>query len=379
MKRLLPLLALGLVATACGSSRPHPVGSDRLQLPAAPPSPVAFRFSVRSNQAFARGDAVKLMGIVVVPPGARRVPKVPASAPAWFRQDWSTPRRFAGAVDIRRFWVVHRPLKQVVRFIELHLHPRPRPEAPYRRPFDPKRLNRIGSRPSIDFVFPAILGRATTRWLDVTMLALPGGATVVAANAGDQWIHAPPRSAEVPSSVRRIDIVSRYGNSRPSVLVHVRDRYDVGLVVSWMNGLGLAPRNLFCAGQVVGGPDVSLTFRAADGRTIAKAGLPGDECQGFSLTVNGKKAPPLLPSNLLQTIEHHLGLDLSPPKPTDVAMCLRQRDWTVSVADRVLTGEKHGSRTTLTFLPTGKVTVSPHSRPAIARCLRSSPRIGYLG
>src|SRR5713101_3108843 len=98
MRRLLlPMLAAAAVLAACGSSGHTVVTSGRPIARAVPPSPTAFRFSIASNREFARHDAAKLMRIVVVPPGARQVREVPATAPAWFRQDWSSPTHFPGA------------------------------------------------------------------------------------------------------------------------------------------------------------------------------------------------------------------------------------------------------------------------------------------
>jgi hypothetical protein len=376
MKRfLLPVLAAAALLTACGSSG-HKAGvTGRPIARVVPPSPTSLRFSAASNREFARRDAEKLIRIVVVPHAARRVAAVPKSAPSWFRVELSASPR--GTAVEHRIWVVDKPLKDVVRFLRTHARSRPRPELPLNRS-----TNRIGSRPYDDYTFRPVPGRSSSRWLNIAMLALPSGATVITAQAGDEWIKPPPRSAELPRTVRRIDITSRYYHRRPSVLLHVRDRYDVGSIVAWVNGLGVAPY-FVCFDEAFGGifpygPVVTLTFGNAQGKVLARATLDRG-CNPFSLTVDGQKAQPLFVGDLLVRIQQRLDADLSPPLPSEVATCLRGRGWQVRTVAHGLTARKGTHPTTITFHATGKVTTIGRSHPAIARCLRSSPRYVYYG
>ena len=372
MKRCLGLLAVCLVVSACGSSArvvSPPLHGTPVRL--VPPSPAALRFSDVSNREFARRDTQKLIRIVVVPGSARRVPKVPKSAPAWFRQELS--HGISGAAVAHRTWVVDEPLRQVVRYVRAHARPRPRPEEGFRKP-----SNRIGSRPGDDYEFP-VPGRSINRWLNVAMLALPSGATVVTAQAGDDWIHPPPRSAELPGTVRRVEITSRYGTKPPRVVLHVRYRYDVGALVSWMNGLGVSP-NVVCFGGIFGEPTVVLTFRDASGALVARGGIGqgvGGSCGGLALTVNGRTAPTLMVGDLIQRIEHLLNADLSPPVRRDVSDCLRGRGWQVRKVAGGLAVRKNGPPSTITFHLTGKTTITGRRDPAISLCLRGSPHYIY--
>lgn len=398
MKRLLPLLGLVLTAGACAWLQPAsfrgfgepgtPIGVIR---PPRPPAPDSLRFSTASNREFARHDVQKLLRIVVLPEAAKQVADVPKSAPRWFREELSA--HFDHAAIARRVWVVDEPLKQVVRFLRANARPRPRPEVPFRTP-----SNRIGSRPTENYLFHPVPGRSWSRWLNVAMLRLPGGATVVVAQAGDEWIRTPPRSAELPQGVKRIHIESRTGGPRSNVLLHVRDPYEVGSIVSWTNGLGVTPRNVICLAVYYPGPTVTLTFRAADGSVLARAevrdplgsGRSGP-CDPLQLTVNGTKAPPLIGADLLLRIEQHLGVDLAPPVPSAVAGCLRDRGWKVQkvvhgglIARRIprpaeLTASRDHRRWLITFHATGKVTTTPRASHALAQCIRSGPRLVYYG
>lgn len=380
---LLPLIVL--LAHACGSATLPIASPIRPIAPPRPPAPTEFRFSHGSNRAAAEQNVRRLLHIIVMPAGTRRVAKIPAAAPVWFRDEGRFPSRSLGVVSKQRIWVVDEPLKQVVLFIQSHARPRPRPEALYRTA-----PNRIGSRPSRSYEFPPIPGRSWSRWLNVDMAALPSGATAVFARAGDEWVQAPPRSAVIPKSVRRIDITSKYGKHRASVVVHVRRRYDVSSIVAWTNGLGVSSPRVLCFGGLVGevGPLVNLTFRAADGTVLARASVAdvggsgrSGPCNTLQLTVGGKKAPPLIGADLLLRIQRLLNVDLAPPRPRDVAFCLKQRHgWKVTSLTPTSLGVAHdGAHWRITFHHDGAITKSRPTLPTLGRCLRRGRRYGIEG
>lgn len=317
----------------------------------------------------------ELIRNVVLPRSARRVAVEPRSAPNWFRTE--LPAHFPGSVIARRIWVVAAPLKAVVRYLRTQARPRPRAVAGF-----PKSATRIGSRPFDHWEFRPVPGRSASRWVNVAMLALPSGATVVTAQAGDSWIHPPPASAEIPGTVQRIDITSRYGTAAPSVTLHVRNRDRVRSLVAWINGLGVTQGHFFCAGASFGEPVTTLTFRDARGKPVARGVVDSNGtsgCRPFSLTVNGRRTPPLTIGDLIPRVEHLLNADFSPPLARDVTSCLRRLGWKVQTTTAGLTVWKNGPSRTLTFHLTGTVTrTGPPSR-AIHRCLRSSPHVVYLG
>ena len=366
MKQCLGLVAACLVISACGSSvQVIPSPPRILNIP--PPSPMALHFSADSNRAFARRDVQQLIRNVVLPRSARRVPSVPKSAPRWFRNELSDDP--PGAAVAHRTWVVDAPVKNVVRYLRAHARLRPRPVTSVHIS-----ENRIGSLPHDDWWFEPVPGRSSNRWLYVLMERLRSGATVVTAQAGDEWVHPPPASAELPGTVRRIGITSRYQTNRPAVRLHVRNRYDVASLVSWINGLSVAPQ-VICFGGTFGEPTITLTFRDASGAVLARA--TNGSCGSLALSVRGRKAVPLKIGDLLLRIEQRLHADLTPPRPREVSDCLRRSGWHVRKAADGLTVRKTGRPTTITFHATGQVTTTGPGDPAISRCLRSSPFIGY--
>lgn len=381
MKRLTILLAAALLFSACGGSKHYVVVGGPAFVRLTPPSPTALRFSTASNRRFAHEDVQRLMRILVLPRGARLVAKVPSNVPLRFRSELTGTRFLRGVAVAHRIWVVHQPLDRVVRFVRAHAHPRPRPLAHYRRTNNGVRLRAVGS-----YQFQPVPGRSWERWLNADMIALSGGGTVVIAQTGDGWNHTPQR-ALLPAGVKRIDVVSRSGNQSPNVLVHVRKPYDVGSIVALVNGLGLSnAEHIACAWDFVGGPLVTLVFRAANGKLLARATVPdtpgagiSGPCDPLQLTVHSRKARPLIGADLLLRIRQLLGIDLAPPLPRAVSACLqRRRGWKVEsgMAGREhsppeLTAAKGGRRWTVTFHYSGKVTLDKAGPRGLEHCLRA--------
>lgn len=251
-------------ATGCGAAHRTFAVSGPWPIRISPPSPTALRFSTASNRRFAHEDVRKLIRILVLPHGARVVAKVPETAPSGFRS--VTGFRLPGIAMTLRIWVVHEPFGRVVRFVQTHAHPRPRPEVRFRGKDNGLRLGTVGW-----YEFAPVPGRSWQRWLNVDMAPLRGGGTAVIAQAGDAWVQG-SRGVLLPAAVKRIDILSRIGSRHPNVLVHVRRPYDVGSIVSFVNGLGLANSSrVACLAVLVGGPTVTLRFRTAEGRLLARA------------------------------------------------------------------------------------------------------------
>jgi hypothetical protein len=376
------LVAAILLLSGSGGPVPNVVvfGPGPLLRP-VPPSPAALRFSSASNRRFAQEDVQKLIRILVLPRGARLVAKVPRSAPVRFRHELTGSRFLPGFAVTHRIWVVHEPLDRVIRFVQTHAHPRPRPWARYRGKNNGVRLRPVGS-----YTFPPVPGRSWERWLNADMIALSGGGTAVIAQTGDGWIHT-PRRALLPRAVKRIDIVSRIGNRSPNVLVHVRRPYEVGSIVADVNGLGLSnAEHIACALTFGGGPTVTLRFRSANGKLLARATVPdtlggglSGPCNPLQMTVGGRKAPPLIGADLLLRLQRDLSLDLAPPLPRDVSACLQRHGWTVQSAPHELSPTKNGRRWTITFNATGEVTLDKAAPRGLEHCLHAAQRYLIAG
>jgi hypothetical protein len=394
VKRLTILLVAALLLSACGGSKHYVVTGGPAFVRLTPPSPTALRFSTASNRRFAHQDVQRLMRILVLPHGARLVAKVPRGVPLRFGTELTGRQFLRGIAVAHRIWVVHQPLDRVVRFVQAHAHPRPRPLAHYRGKNNGVRFRAVGS-----YQFQPVPGRSWERWLNVGMIALSGGRTAVIAQTGDGWNHTPQRVL-LPAAVKRIDVVSRIGNRPPNVLVHVRKPYEVGSIVALVNGLGLSDaEHIACALDFVGGPSVTMRFRAANGKLLARATVPdtpgagiSGPCNPLQLTVHSQKAPPLIGADLLLRIRQLLNIDLAPPRPQAVSACLQRRHgWKVQsgihtgMAGRVqhfppeLTATKGGRRWTITFHYSGKVTLSKAAPRGLEHCLQAGQRYVIAG
>ena len=382
MKRSLGLVAACLVLSACGSA--VPLSNPGGPLERVPPSPVAFHFPTASNRAFARRDVQKVLHIVVLPSSARALTKAPAGAPRWLRDQFAHPRGASpGVAEARGVWLVREPLAQVMRFIRSHAKATPHMEIAY--PLYARGAEKIGSRPEGDFVFAPVPGRSWSRYLSFGVTPLHHGSTIVSVDAQESWTRALPRTAVLTSRVKRIDITSRYGNGPKAVLVHVRSPFAVGSIVSWANGLSDGPVSV-CFGYFGTGPLVTLTFRSATGRVLARAHvnapyvLPlSGPCNPLSLTIGNRPPVELIGSDLLVRIERLLGIDVAPVSPSLVASCLRHKGWTVRMTygppPRIV-ARYRGRTWTISFPASGKVATHPASTRVLADCLRA-PQFSY--
>lgn len=379
------LLGAALLLSACGSSARHPVVIGPRPVRIAPPSPTALRFSTAANRRFARDDVRRLLGILELPRGARVVARMPRSAPPSARNDLLGTRFLPGIATTHRIWVVRDPPGRVLRFVQTHAHPRPRPYARFRG-----RNYGVRFRASGSYQFPPVPGRSWDRWLTADVVPLSDGGTAVIAQAGDAWVHQPRRTL-LPRAVRRIDVLSRIGNGAPNVLVYVRRRYDVGSIISLVNGLGLADaERISCAWMLSGGPTVTLRFRAANGKRLARATVADTRgsgrsgpCDPLQLSVRGRSATPLIGSDLLLRLERLLQIDLSPASPREVSNCLlRRHGWRVGRVHGQppeLIVRRDGKRWTITFHLTGRLTVDRHAPRGLERCVSARPRYVIFG
>jgi hypothetical protein len=378
MKRLIAIAVLGLALTACGSSgRINLIRPEIVKL--VPPSPAAFHFSTASNREFARRDIQKLLRIVVLPSSARRVASAPSGAPRWLRNNWGSRGGTPGAATARRLWVVRGRAANVQAFIRTHVHPRPRPEVPFR-----SRTSGIAFRNDGSYEFPPVPGRSWSRWLSVDITPLKGGSTAVLEQASEWWNRTVPHGEELGRTVKRIEIRSEYPGQRSSVLLHLRNAYAVASIVAWMNGLSGNASRIVCFGDFGGGPTVTLAFRSREGTVLARATVAdiagrSGPCNPVSLTI-GKRSRPqyLIGADLLLRIQRLLGIDLAPITPPGLRTCLR--GWkVVRRSPNTRTVSHDGKRWTVTFPASGNVTVTGPRKPsALLRCVRSSPYlVGY--
>ncbi len=207
------------------------------------------------------------------------------------------------------FWRVPSGLRAVIAYIKFH-------------PPRGSQLTGIGSESGpgvpptryLTFSFAPLGGRISTRWLNVTAVALPHRQTGVRVDAQDVWIVPRPASEKVPADVHEIDVTSGYPGKQPSTAVSVTNPAQVRQIVRWFDALDIAQPGAYSC-PVVGGPTVTLTFRAANGVPVAQAsgldfqGTSGP-CNPIQFSIRGRRQKPLSGGEFFNRVQRVIGIGL---------------------------------------------------------------------
>jgi hypothetical protein len=120
--------------------------------------------------------------------------------------------------------------------------------------------------------------------------------TVLRVDAKAVWIY--PRSTleKVPATVRKITVDAPKMPWAPKIHLTVTGREKVARIVRWFNALPVSPPGPSPVCGIAAGADITLSFRAADGRSLARAKLPPIPawiCDSIAFTLGGKSQAPL--------------------------------------------------------------------------------------
>lgn len=277
MKRfLLPASALVLVVTACGAgAKPAP----RVTQVSARLRPSVHALAIRRKHAAAL-EAKRLLREFQPPPGARRT-REPEHYGRILRRSGSRP--LGETVEAHRLWSVTKPFKSVVAFLRTHRPPG----------FEPSGAS-WGSREPHYLVMsltgPHAGGRSPTRFLTVTSLAL-ARRTLVRAGVQVAWIYPRSPNEKVPSATRKIVVRA------PKVSVTVTDPAVVARIARWFDALPVSPPAIAVACPLVLAEHITLSFRGAHGRRLARASVPATSasiCAPIAFQIGGRAKSPLV-------------------------------------------------------------------------------------
>jgi hypothetical protein len=288
VRPLMMLAMASLLLAACGAAAPAA-------------GPIAA-----GNKLAAQRDVQKLLGLVVLPPGAARVSAEPTGDGGLMRRPPSEPGT-PNLIERHGFWRVSAPLDQVMAFVKTH--------RPVGSGWSGK--GRMGGpgmpdNEELTFSFRPIRGVISTRWLSFTVVVLGDGSTGVRVDAQDVWIVARSASERVPAGVREIDIRSAYPGQAPIVSRRVIDPAKVRQIIRWIDALGTVQPEAYAC-PVLGGPTVTLDFRATSGALLAGASMmdsqgPSGPCNPIELSIRGHRQTPLIGGNFLEQVERLLGI-----------------------------------------------------------------------
>jgi hypothetical protein len=142
--------------------------------------------STGTRYALVRRDEVRMLCLILPPPGAQLLTSEPALMARLGQRIFNFPKPFAHFAR-HRFWRVHSPVATVVSFEKAH------PPAGLIGGCGPKSPGDCGvgiyagpnvpANASLEFTLPPIRGRVGSRALSMTILSLPGGWTAIRVDA----------------------------------------------------------------------------------------------------------------------------------------------------------------------------------------------------
>jgi hypothetical protein len=269
-----------------------------------------------SNRRAASRDDELLLGRLVLPAGARSSSREPAGGGPTLAGPFervATP----DVVDRRAWWVVPGRPASALAFIRAHLPAGSRISA----------SGSGGGRGNttswfLQLQWPPITGVLQERALIVELVALPGGATGVRADAQDVWVIPRPAGERIPFAARVLEVAVARPHMRPSVSRTVTDMAEVSRIAATIDHLPtVQPGTINCPSLPVDGPLVTFTFRAtlrgqvlAQASEAAWASEPTTACDPLRLTISGREQAALLGgASVIQEAQAMLGVSLHRP------------------------------------------------------------------
>jgi hypothetical protein len=248
-----------------------------------------------ANERLAQRDAARLLRLAVVPPGSERFAKPPNKA-----LGPGSGLIAVSGVDLQRIWKVRMSANAVVAFERAHVPAGSRIGATGYAGWG--RHHRNASY-QLEFSFPAIKHRVTTRALEVNMVSLAPHWTGIRITPYEDWVLAHDPDEVVPGGVRTIEI------RKGSRLVHrVTAPRKIATIIRWFDALPVAPPAGPC-GPIFPPPPVErVAFMDGTGHVLARAeswiyGVDSNSCNPIEFSVRGHSYPPLLGGSFLVRVE----------------------------------------------------------------------------
>ncbi len=251
------------------------------------------RPTTAGNRRAARHAVGKLLRLAVLPPGARRLARVPGNAGGELSKPLLEPS-YTNYVGRHAFWHVDGSVGSVTAFIEAH---RPRGSQPAGGESSPPPVSLVFDLPSTR--------RLYQRQLEITIASLPNGSAGIRVDAFAVWNVERTREV-VPPGVRKIDFSSGFGSYR------TKSARQVATIVRWFNALPVAqPRRGIFNCPAIFGPYIRIAFEGAGGAVLARASVDYDRgysywCNAIQFSIGGHREKPLIGGHFMRRVGHLL-------------------------------------------------------------------------
>ncbi len=294
MKRLLGVTLLvscaAIVVTGCGTKVYLPQRVTVSKTPSSKTaSPAKAPALAVSPQQRAEADAAAIRAAFVPPPGARRLSAAPSVAAGILKQPVQVPQT-PTLVDDASWWQAPGQPQAVLAWEQAHL---------------PRRFTSAGSGmnygPGVttawseEFSLPALPAVLTSRQLIIEVVSAGNGQTAIRVDSQVIWLPAKPPAERVPAGAKSVTISSLPGSlvaPEPPSPVTIRNQAELRRIASLADSLPVFPPGTYNC-PMDNGSGVELTFRSADGRTLAVVDADQTGCETVSVTVDGQSLPAL--------------------------------------------------------------------------------------
>jgi hypothetical protein len=251
------------------------------------------------NLGRARTEAARLLTLLHVPPGAVELTSEPRvlRAPSF---EQATPN----LVDAHHWWSLHGEATSVLAYVTARLPRGAQQFVSGSGGFAP--VYRMKA-----FLLAPLAGVLSERVLAVSVAQVSPSTTVVRTDGEAVWVVPRPASEQLPARIDEIDITSRSFTTQAQIVsLKVTNGAQIGQIVKSVNAMAIAqPGVINC--PLLDGPTVTLVFRTAGGRQVARAsGMDSDgtsgACNALDLRLGGRSEPPLV-GDLFDRMQRLLG------------------------------------------------------------------------
>jgi hypothetical protein len=295
MKRLLGVTLLAscaaIVVTGCGTTvyRSQPVTASKTASSAKTASPARTSPPAVSPQRRAAADAAAIRASFVPPPGARRLTAAPSVAGGTLKQPAQVPQTPA-LVDDASWWQAPGQPQAVLAWEQAHL-PRSFTSAGSGSGSGPG----VATAWSQEFSLPAVPAVLNSRELVIEVVSAGHGQTDIRVDSQVTWLPAKPAAERAPAAATSVTIRSLPGSlvaPQPPTPVTITSQASLRRIAALIDSLPVWPLGTYnCPAD--NGSGLELTFRGADGRTLAMVDADGTGCETVSMTVGGQSLPTL--------------------------------------------------------------------------------------